>query len=55
MTTTLEMITPSQMDVNIGIESQAPVDFPEDVKIAIEPNQLATAVLVGSRIKCALL
>ena len=27
------------------------VDFPEDVKIPIEPNQMATATLSGSRIK----
>ena len=27
------------------------VDFPELVKIASEPNQMATAVLSGSRIK----
>ena len=27
------------------------VDFPEDVKIPISPNQMVTASVVGSRIK----
>jgi inner membrane protein len=28
-----------------------PVDFPEDVKILVEPNQMVTAELVGSSLK----
>ena len=27
------------------------VDFPEDVKIPIEPNQMVTASVVGSKVK----
>ena len=36
---------------DIYINGELTVDFPEDVRIPIEPNQMATAVLSGNRIK----
>ena len=36
---------------DIFLNGELTVDFPEDVKIAIEPNQMATAELLGNRIK----
>ena len=38
-------------DIYIYLNGELTIDFPEDVKIPIEPNQMATAVLSGSRIK----
>ncbi len=38
-------------DIYIYLNGELAVDFPEDIKIPIEPNQMATAVLSGSRIK----
>ncbi|MGB5710284.1 MAG: hypothetical protein WBM44_05165, partial [Waterburya sp.] len=38
-------------DADIYLNGELTVDFPEDVKIAIEPNQMATAELVGSSLK----
>ena len=35
----------------IYLNGELTVDFPEDVKIPIEPNQMVTASVVGSRIK----
>ncbi len=35
----------------IYLSGELTVDFPEDVKIPIEPNQMVTASVVGSRIK----
>ena len=38
-------------ECQIYINGELTVDFPEDVKIPIEPNQMVTAVLSGNRIK----
>ncbi|MDJ0596542.1 MAG: metal-dependent hydrolase [Pleurocapsa sp. MO_226.B13] len=38
-------------DIYIYLNGELTVDFPEDVRIPIEPNRVATAVLSGSRIK----
>ena len=35
----------------IYLNGELAIDFPEDVKIPIEPNQMVTAQVVGSRIK----
>ncbi len=37
--------------LNIYLNGELTIDFPEDVNIPIEPNQMATAVLSGNRIK----
>ncbi len=47
----LEELQQAYPDAEIYVNGELEVDFPEDVKIAIEPNQMATAVLVGNRIK----
>ena len=38
-------------NIYIYLNGELTVDFPEDVNIPIEPNQMATAVLNGNRIK----
>ena len=38
-------------DADIFLNGELAVDLPEDVKIPIEPNRMATAVLVGNRIR----
>ena len=38
-------------DADIFLNGELTVDFPEDVKIPIESNQMATAALSGNRIK----
>ncbi len=43
--------TYSNADIYIYLNGELTVDFPEDVKIPLEPNQMATATLSGSRIK----
>jgi inner membrane protein len=35
----------------IYLNEEVTVDFPEDVKIPVEPNQMVTADVVGSSIK----
>ena len=35
----------------IYLNGELAIDFPEDVKIPIEPNQMVTASLMGSKIK----
>ncbi len=47
----LEQLQQTYPDADIYINGELTVDFPEDVKIPIEPNQMATAVLVGNSIK----
>jgi inner membrane protein len=37
--------------LSFNLEGELAVDFPEDVKIPVEPNQMVTAELVGSSIK----
>ncbi len=41
----------SDADIYIYLNGELTIDFPEDVKVPIEPNQMATAVLSGNRIK----
>ncbi|WP_229643003.1 hypothetical protein [Waterburya agarophytonicola] len=48
---TLEELQQTYPDADIFLNGELTVDFPEDVKIATEPNQMATAELVGNRIK----
>ena len=38
-------------DADIFLNGELTVDFPEDVNIPVEPNQMTTAQLVGNRIK----
>ena len=38
-------------DADIYLNGELTVDFPEDVKLSIERNQMATAALSGSTIK----
>ena len=47
----LEQLQGAYPGADIYINGELTVDFPEDVRIPIEPNQMATAVLSGSRIK----
>mgnify|MGYP001824866361 CR=1 FL=1 len=51
----LEELQKRLPDADIFLNGELTVDFPEDVLIPIEPNQMATAQLVGSKVKCALL
>ena len=51
----LEELQQTYPDADIFLNGELTVDFPEDVKIPIEPNQMTTASLSGSNIKCALL
>jgi inner membrane protein len=48
---TLEKLQQTYPSADIYLNGELTVDFPEDVKIPIEPNQMATASLVGNRIK----
>ena len=47
----LEQLQRAYPGANIYVNGELTVDFPEDVKIPIEPNQMATAALSGSKIK----
>ena len=47
----LEELQQAYPGAEIYLNGELAVDFPEDVKIPIEPNQMVTASLVGSRIK----
>ena len=47
----LEELQQTYPGADIYLNGELTVDFPELVKIPIEPNQMATASLVGSRIK----
>ncbi|MDJ0900576.1 MAG: hypothetical protein QNJ55_17375 [Xenococcus sp. MO_188.B8] len=47
----LEQLQQAYPDADIYLNGELTVDFPEDVRIAIEPNQMATAALSGNRIK----
>ena len=47
----LQELQQAYPDADIFLNGELAVDFPEDVLIPIEPNQMATAVLSGSSIK----
>ncbi len=47
----LQEIQQAYSGADIYLNGELTVDFPEDVKIPLEPNQMLTAELVGSRIK----
>lgn len=47
----LEELRPAYPEANIYLNGELTVDFPEDVKIPIEPNQMATVSLTGSTIE----
>ena len=47
----LQQLQQAYPDADIFLKVELTVDFPEDVKMAIEPNQMATTVLSGNRIK----
>ena len=47
----LEELQQTYPGADIFLNGELTVDFPEDVKVPSEPNQMATAVLSGNRIK----
>jgi inner membrane protein len=47
----LEELQQTYPGAEIYLTGELTVDFPEDVKIAVEPNQMVTAELVGSSLK----
>ncbi|MGL4884116.1 MAG: hypothetical protein ACRC8K_24125 [Waterburya sp.] len=47
----LEELQQTYSGAEIYLTGELTVDFPEDVKIPIEPNQMVTAELVGSSLK----
>ena len=47
----LEQLQQAYPGADIYLNGELTVDFPEDVKLPIEPNQMATAALSGNRIK----
>ena len=47
----LDKLNQVKSSPNIYLNGELMIDFPEDVNIPIEPNQMTTAQLVGNRIK----
>ena len=47
----LEELQQAYPGADIYLNGELTVDFPEDIKIPLEPNQMVTAVLSGNRIK----
>jgi inner membrane protein len=47
----LEELQKAYPNADIFLNGELAIDFPEDVKIPIEPNQMVTASVVGSSIK----
>jgi inner membrane protein len=47
----LEELRTAYPNADIYLNGQLTVDFPEEVKIPIEPNQMVTASVVGSSVK----
>jgi inner membrane protein len=47
----LEELQSAYPGAEIYLSGELTIDFPEDVKIPIEPNQMVTAELVGSSLK----
>jgi inner membrane protein len=48
---TLKELRTAYKDADIFLSGELAIDFPEDVKIPIEPNQMITASVVGSSLK----
>jgi inner membrane protein len=48
---TLQQLQPTYPNADIFLSGELAIDFPEDVKIPIEPNQMVTASVVGSSLK----
>jgi inner membrane protein len=48
---TLEELQQAYPGADIFLSGELTIDFPEDVKIPVEPNQMVTAELVGSSLK----
>jgi hypothetical protein len=47
----LEELRTAYPNADIYLNGQLTIDFPEDIKIPIEPNQMVTASVVGSSVK----
>jgi inner membrane protein len=47
----LEELRTAYPNADIYLNGQLTIDFPEEVKIPIEPNQMVTASVVGSSVK----
>jgi inner membrane protein len=47
----LEELQQAYSGADIFLSGELTIDFPEDVKIPVEPNQMVTAALVGSSLK----
>jgi inner membrane protein len=47
----LEELQKAYPNADIYLNGQLTIDFPEDIKIPIEPNQMVTASVVGSSVK----
>jgi inner membrane protein len=47
----LEELRTAYPNADIFLSGQLTIDFPEEVKIPIEPNQMVTAFVVGSSLK----
>jgi hypothetical protein len=47
----LEELQQTYPGADIFLNGELTIDFPEDVKIPVEPNQMVTAELVGSSLK----
>ncbi|PSB08896.1 hypothetical protein C7B62_15090 [Pleurocapsa sp. CCALA 161] len=50
-TAPLEELQRAYPGADIYVNGELAVDFPEDVKIPLQPKQMVTAQLVGSRVK----
>jgi inner membrane protein len=48
---TLQQLRTDYKDADIFLSGELAVDFPEDIKIPVEPNQMVTAALSGSNLK----
>jgi inner membrane protein len=47
----LEELQKAYPNADIFLNGELTIDFPEDVKIPIEPNQMVTASVVGSSLR----
>jgi inner membrane protein len=48
---TLQQLRTAYANADIFLSGELAIDFPEDIKIPIEPNQMVTASVVGSNLK----